>query len=142
MNPIKQFLFSLNITYFYTLHRKQLNKFLFNFNTAYVYTFVAGIFVTIAINLLTAGLLTQNPRVCVYRVYGAAFSLFISSISAFVVSVLLETARSEWQSAGRPKDEDVKREDYIETGVRIKLLWLFFVIILVGSTLSIFLLLV
>jgi len=104
---------------------KRAERFLFNFSIAYFYTFIAGILVSLAVN--------------VYRVYGIALSLFMSSIAAFGISVLLGKARSEWEAAGLPQDLTVIRRDYIESGKRIKLMRLSFAIIFAGTILSIFL---
>ncbi len=110
---------------------KRIERFLFNFYTAYIYTFLAGILVSLAANLLTS-VLTENTSVSVYKACGM-ISLFISSIGAFCISVLLEVARDEWQSDGSPKDPVVIRQSYIEgtKRKRITLLWFLFVIIFV-----------
>ena len=117
---------------------KRAKRFLFNFSIAYFYTFIAGILVSLAVNLFTTALLTESLPVSIYRVYGMALSLFISSIGAFGVSALLEGARSEWESAGSPRDPEVMR-DFIEKRKRIRLMCFFFAIIFVGPILSIFL---
>jgi hypothetical protein len=118
--------------------KKQTERLLFNFNIAYFYTFLAGILVSLAVNLFTIALLTESLPVGVYRIYGMSFSLFISSISAFGVSALLESARSKWESAGSPPDPEVVR-DFIDKGKRIRLMWFFFTIIFVGPIFSLFL---
>jgi hypothetical protein len=117
---------------------KRAKRFLFNFSIAYFYTFIAGILVSLAVNLFTTALLTESLPVSIYRVYGMALSLFISSIGAFGVSALLEGARSEWESARSPRDPEVMR-DFIEKRKRIRLMCFFFAIIFVGPILSIFL---
>lgn len=50
---------------------EQFMYFLFNFNTTYVYTFIAGILVSLAVNLLTTALLAKNSPVSCYRIYKA-----------------------------------------------------------------------
>ena len=117
---------------------KRAERFLFNFRIAYAYTFIAGILVSLAVNLFTTAFLTESLPVSVYRVCGIAFSLSMSSIGAFGVSTLLEGARSEWESAGSPHDPEVMR-DFIEKRKRIRLMWFFFAIIFVGPILSMFL---
>ena len=114
--------------------KKQAERLLFNFNIAYFYTFIAGILVSLAVNLFTVALLTESLPVGVYRIYGIALSLTISSIGAFGVSALLEGARREWAAAGKPQDQIVIRRDYF---VRMELMWLLFAIILVGAMLFI-----
>lgn len=114
--------------------KKQAERLLFNFNIAYFYTFIAGILVSLAVNLFTVALLTESLPVSVYRVYGIALSLTISSISAFCLSALLEGSRRKWTAAGKPQDPNVIRRDYI---VRMKLMWRLFVIFLVGLMLFI-----
>lgn len=118
---------------------KRAKRFLFNFSIAYFYTFIAGILVSLAVNLFTTALLTESLPVSVYRVYGIASSLFMSSIAAFGISVLLGKARSEWEAAGLPQDPAVIRRDYIESGKRMKFMRFSFAIIFVGTILSIFL---
>ncbi|AMM40468.1 membrane protein [Candidatus Desulfofervidus auxilii] len=95
---------------------KAMKRFLFNFNIAYLYAFIAGILVSLAINLFTSALLTTSLPMSIHRVYGIALSLFISSIGAFGVSALLENARGEWESAGSPyklKRDFIERRKYI-----------------------------
>ena len=118
---------------------KRAERFLFNFSIAYFYTFIAGILVSLAVNLFTTALLTESLPVSVYRVYGIASSLFMSSIAAFGISVLLSKARSEWEAAGSPQDPKVIRGLYIESGKRMKRMRFFFAIFFVGIVLSIFL---
>ncbi len=110
---------------------KQINQFLFNFNIAYFYTFTAGILVSLAANIFTT-LLTAGLPNSSRNVHWLAWSLFISSIGAFMLSALLESARNNWESAGSPKDPIVIRQDYIENGKRKILLWFYFAIIFVG----------
>lgn len=112
---------------------------MFDFNRAYIYVFISGILVSLAANLFTTVFLTNEVPVSRDKVYEAALSLFISSIGAFGVSALLETAKSEWQSAGSPRDAVMIREDYIERGKRKKRLWFHFAIIFFGPIVSIFL---
>jgi hypothetical protein len=117
---------------------KRAEPFLFNFSIAYFYTFIAGILVSLAVNLFTVALLTESLPVGVYRIYGIALSLTISSIGAFCLSALLEGARREWTAAGKPQDPTVIRRDYIGSGrMRMKLMWSLFAIILVGAMLFI-----
>lgn len=73
----------------------------------------------------------ENTPVYVYNVYGMILSLSISSASAFGVSVILQIARSEWESAGSPKDTVMQREDYIGKGNRMTLLWASFAIFII-----------
>ena len=113
---------------------KRAEPFLFNFNRAYFYSFIAGILVSLAVNLFTVALLTESLPVGVYKICGIALSLLISSIGAFSLSALLAEARSEWKAAGKPHDSTVIRLDYI---VRMKLMWLLFAVILVGLMLFI-----
>lgn len=118
--------------------KKQAERLLFNFNIAYFYTFIAGILVSLAVNLFTVALLTESLPVGVYRIYGIALSLAISSIGAFCLSALLEGAQREWAAAGKPQDPTVIRRDFIGGGrMRMKLMWLLFAIILVGFMLFI-----
>ncbi len=104
-----------------------MKRFLFNFNMAYVYTFIAGISVSLAVNLFTSALLTPS---LIHRVYGMALSLIISSIGAFGVSALLENARGEWESAGSP--HKLKR-DFIERRKYMVLMYFFLAIFLAGA---------
>lgn len=117
---------------------KRIERFLFNFNSAYFYTFVAGILVSLAANLFTTALLTEDPKICVHIVDASAFTLLVSSIGAFGVSALLENARSEWECSNRQSDPEVKR-DFIDK--RIPLIWVSFAVIFIGLIVSIFLLL-
>ena len=118
---------------------KRTEPFLFEFSRAYFYSFIAGIFVSLAVNLSTVAFLTENLPVGVYRICGIALSLLISSIGAFCLSALLEDARSEWEASGSPPDPNVIRRNYIESGKRVKRMRFSFAIIFVGSVLSIFL---
>ena len=118
---------------------RRAEQFLFNFSIAYVYTFIAGILVSLAVNLFTTALLTESLTVSVYRVSGIALSLFMSSTAAFWISVLLGKARSEWEAAGSPQDPKVIRDLYIGSGKRMKRMRFFFAIFFVGIVLSIFL---
>ncbi len=113
------------------LQRKKIEQLLFNFNIAYSYTFISGIMVALSTNIFTTALFMENRQVPIYWVYGLALSLLVSSMSALIVSMLLEKARNEWQSAGSPNDEIVIREDYIEKGMRRRFLWIFFILILI-----------
>lgn len=117
---------------------KRLKRILFNFNMAYFYAFIAGVLVSLAVNLFTTALLTETLPVSIHRVHGMALSLLISAIGAFGVSTLLESARGEWESAGSPRDPAVVR-DFIEKRKRIGLIWFSFAVILVGPMLSVFL---
>lgn len=116
---------------------KQINQFLFNFNIAYFYTFIAGILVSLTANIFTTALLTERLPVRAYNIQLMALSLFISSLGAFRVSTILESARREWESEGSPKDPVVIRQDYIEKGKRKRLLWFYFAIIFFGPILLI-----
>jgi hypothetical protein len=118
---------------------KRTERFLFKFSIAYFYTFIAGILVSLAVNLFITALLTESLPVGVYRVCGIALSLLLSSIGAFCLSVLLEEARSEWKASGSPLDSNVIRRNYLESGKRVKRMRFSFAIIFVGSVLSIFL---
>ena len=110
---------------------KRVMYFLFNFNMAYFYTFIAGVLVSFAVNLFTTVLLTEDLPVSSYRVYRATLFLFISSIGAFVVSAVLEGARSEWESVGSPMDQNMK-SNLIMQKRRIYLLLFFFAMIFIG----------
>jgi hypothetical protein len=74
--------------------------YLFTFKKAYFYAFIAGIMVSLAVNLFTTALLTKDLSIAVWRVHGMAISLFISSLGAFGISALLETSRSDWERDG------------------------------------------
>ncbi len=113
------------------LQRKKIEQLLFNFNIAYSYTFISGIMLALSANIFTTALFMEDRKVPIYWVYGLALSLLVSSMSALIVSMLLEKARNEWQSAGSPNDEIVIREDYIEKGMRRRFLWIFFILILI-----------
>lgn len=117
---------------------ESIKRFLFNFNRGYFYVFIAGILVSFTVSLFTTALLTTSLPVSSYRVYGMAFSFFVSSIGAFGVSAILEHARSEWETAGSPHDSKMMRK-YIEKEKRILVMWFFFAIIFVGPVFSIFL---
>ena len=121
--------------------KKRAERLLFNFNTAYFYTFIAGILVSLAVNIFTTTILTGSLPISVYITYGMALSLFIASIGAFGVSVLLGKSRSEWESAHTPRDPEVIR-DFIETGKRMCWIWFFFAVIFIAPIISIFLILV
>ncbi|KAF5417066.1 MAG: hypothetical protein C5S38_02255 [Candidatus Methanophagaceae archaeon] len=123
---------------FIEVKMKRAEQFLFKFSRAYAYTFIAGILVSLTVNLFTTALLTESLPISVYRVYGIASSLFMSSIGAFGVSALLESARSEWESAGSPRDPEIMR-DFIEKRKRIRLMLFFFAIMFVGPILFILL---
>jgi len=114
----------------------QMKRFLFNFNIAYLYAFIAGILVSLAINLFTSALLTTSLPMSIHRVYGIALCLFISSIGAFGVSALLENARDEWESAGSP--HKLKR-DFIERRKYMVLMYFFLAIFLAGAITSVLL---
>lgn len=106
-----------------------MKRFLFNFNMAYLYTFIAGILVSLAANLFTTTFLAESLPVNVYRIYGIVLSLFISSVSAFGISALLENARRDWELGGFQQDSGVI-EGFIKT--RIGLMKFFVVIFLLG----------
>lgn len=115
-----------------------MKRFLFNFTSAYIYTFIAGILISLATNLFAAALLSESLSIKIYRVYGMALSLFISSVVAFLISVLLENARSKWEQGGFQRDPLVIR-DYIEK--RMEWLLVCFIIFIagfIGLTVSIF----
>jgi hypothetical protein len=112
---------------------KRIKRLLFNFNSSYFYTFVAGILVSLAVNLFTTALLSKDLTVSIYRVHGIALSLLLSSIGAFGVSALLENARGKWESDGLLRDLEVIRA-YIEK--RIRWIWFFFTIIIIGIIIS------
>ncbi len=103
--------------------KKDIEKLLFNFKIAYIYSFIAGILVAVSINLFTSVLLMELSSFRVKLMWLALFIL-ISSFTAFSISIILEFARNEWQSAGSPNDEIVIREDFIEKGKRKKFLWI------------------
>ena len=126
---------------FFEGQMNQITRFLFNFNMAYLYTFIAGILVSLAVNIFTTTILTGSLPISVYIAYGMALSLFIASIGAFGVSALLEKSRSEWESADTPRDPEVIR-DFIETGKRMCWIWFFFAVIFIAPIISIFLILV
>lgn len=103
--------------------------------STYIFTFIAGILVSFATNLFTTALLSKDLTIDTNRVYGIAFSLLISSIGAFGVSLLLETARGKWELGGAEMDSGVIR-GYIEKYMRWILLC--FIIFIIGLTAAIF----
>ena len=116
--------------------KKRIKRLLFNFDTAYFYTFIAGILVSLSVNIFTTALLTENLPISVYKIRWLALTLFVSAIGAFGVSALLENARGEWESAGSPHDPEVIR-GFIEGEKRLRLMKFFFWIILIGIVVSI-----
>ncbi|OGH05453.1 MAG: hypothetical protein A2W22_00020 [Candidatus Levybacteria bacterium RBG_16_35_11] len=112
-----------------------MKRLLFNFTSAYIYTFIAGILVSLAANLFTTALLSKDLTIDIHRVYRIALSLFISSIGAFGVSLLLETARGKWELGGAEMDSGVIR-GYI--GKYMRWILLCFIIFIIGLTASIF----
>ncbi|MCD4783161.1 MAG: hypothetical protein K8T10_04935 [Candidatus Eremiobacteraeota bacterium] len=121
---------------FVELQKKRIRQLLFNFNIAYFYTFIAGIFVSLSVNIFTTALLTENLPISVYEIHWLALTLFVSAISAFGISALLENARGEWESAGSPYDPEVIR-GFIEDEKRLHLMKFFFWIILISLVVSI-----
>lgn len=115
--------------------KKDIEKLLFNFKIAYIYSFIAGILVAVSINLFTSALLMELSSFRV-KLMWLAFFILISSFTAFSISIILELARNEWQSAGSPNDEIVIREDFIEKGKRKKLLWIFLALIFLIPSIS------
>ena len=109
---------------------KKVEEFLFNFKIAYFYTFISGIFAAVSINIFTVPVFNENLPVSVNLVYIVALFPFFCSISAFMISFLLEIARDELQSAVTQNDKIVIRQDYIEKGMRRKLLWFFFILLI------------
>jgi magnesium-transporting ATPase (P-type) len=121
---------------FVELQKKRIKRLLFNFDIAYFYTFIAGILVSLSVNIFTTALLTENLPISVYEIRWLALTFFVSAISAFGVSALLENARGEWESAGSPYDPEVIR-GFIENEKRLRLMMFFFLIILISLAVSI-----
>lgn len=71
---------------------------LFNFKTVSVYTFLSGIFISLSANLLTSIAVSDSLKIDSDRISCAAVILFISSASFFVISLLVDNAKSEWES--------------------------------------------
>lgn|SRR3989304_4521261 len=120
---------------------KQNNKYsylsyLFTFKAAYFYAFIAGILVSLAVNLFTTALLTKDLPIAEWRVHGMALSFFISSIGAFGVSAFLEASRSNWERDGTQSDPRVIEIYAVKKHLTWKVLFLLFCII--GLTSSIF----
>lgn len=109
------------------LSTNKIGELLFNFEVAYFYTFFSGILVALAANTLTTAFFTNNLPVPNSKVCVGGIFLFMSALSAFCVSVILETARNEWESSGSPNGEYNKRIIYIESGKRKARLWLSFI---------------
>lgn len=111
-------------------------SYLFTFKAAYFYTFIAGILVSLAVNLFTTALLTKDLPIAEWRVHGMALSFFISSIGAFGVSAFLEASRSNWERDGAQSDPRVIEIYAVKKHLTWKVLFLLFCII--GLTSSIF----
>lgn len=109
------------------LSTNKIGELLFNFEVAYFYTFFSGILVALAANTLTTAIFTNNLPIPMIWVCVGSLSLFMSAMGAFMVSILLETARNEWESSGSPNGEYNKRIIYIESGKRKARLWLSFI---------------
>ena len=107
---------------------KKVEHSLFNFKMAYFYTFISGIFAALSINIFTTALFSENSSISVNLAHILALLALLSSISAFMISVLLEIARDEWQSDGTPNDKIIIRQDYIEKGIRKISLWFFIIL--------------
>ncbi len=121
---------------------KQNNKYsylhrLFAFEAAYFYAFIAGIIVSLAVNILTTALLTEKLPIEMWRVYGMAFALLLSSIGAFGVSAVLEISRSDWERDGAQSNQRIKEKYAVEKHLGWKVLFLWLCII--GSVSSGFL---
>lgn len=103
--------------------------------SAYIFAFIAGILVSLATNLFTTAMLSKELTINIYRVYGIALALLISSIGAFGVSAFLETARSRWELGGSPMSSGVI-SGYISRYIR----WILFclIIFLLGLFTSVF----
>lgn len=121
---------------------KQNNKkysylcYLFTFKAAYVYAFIAGILISLAVNLFTTALLTKDLPIAEWRVHGMALSFFISSIGVFGISALLEASRSGWEKDGAQSDPRIIEIYAVKNHLHWKVLFLFFFII--GLVSSIF----
>lgn len=118
---------------------KQNNKYsylsyLFTFKAAYAYTFIAGILVSLAVNLFTTALLTKDLPIAEWRVHGMALSFLISSIGAFGVSAFLEASRSDWEKCGAESDSRMIEIFAVEKHRYWKLLFSFFFIIGLASS--------
>ena len=118
---------------------KQNNKYsylsyLFTFKAAYFYAFIAGILVSLAVNLFTTALLTKDLPIAEWRVHGMALSFFISSIGAFGVSAFLEASRSNWERDGTQSDPRVIEIYAVEKHLTWKVLFLLFCIIGLASS--------
>ncbi|MBI4654199.1 MAG: hypothetical protein HY752_04310 [Nitrospirae bacterium] len=111
-----------------------MKRLLFNFRGAYIYTFVAGILISQAAALFNTALLSKSLNITTRYVYGISASLFISSIGAFIVGILLETARSKWQVGGSQEDLKI---GYIDKYIR----WIYFsfIIFIIGFIVSVIL---
>ncbi len=120
---------------------KQNNKYsylcyLFTFKAAYAYAFIAGILVSLAVNLFTTALLTKDLPISEWRVYGMAFSFFISSIGAFGISAFLEASRSNWEKDGAESDSGVIERYAVKKNLNWKSFFL--IIFIIGLASSIF----
>jgi hypothetical protein len=102
---------------------------LFAFRASYIYAFIAGIFVSLAVNLFTTALLTNELSIAVWRVYGMAFSFLISSIGSFGVSAFLEISRSDWERDGAQSTSRIEEIYAVEKHRNWKILCLLFSII-------------
>src|SRR3989338_5873071 len=110
--------------------------YLFAFKAVYLYAFIAGIMVSLAVNLFTTALLTKDLPITEWRVHGMALSFFISSIGAFGVSAFLEASRSDWERDGAQSEPRVIEMYAVKKHLNWKVLFLLFCII--GLTSSIF----
>jgi len=100
---------------------------LFNFKVAYVYSFAWGMLIALAGNLATTALLTEDTPITHGAIYSMSLSLFVSSVAACIIGLLLENARREWEQEGSQRDDTV-----VLTYYRPRLMWLLFGIFLSG----------
>lgn len=103
---------------------------IFSIHTGYLYSFIAGVFISIAINLFTNAILADKLSVSLNRLYGMSFFLLLSSVGAFGISTILERVRGIWEAAGAHFNKDIA-SDYI-TKLQKFFLLLFFLFIVFG----------
>lgn len=113
---------------------RKINRLLFNYYASYIYSFIAGILVSISINLLTSLPFSVSSKLNLNQVYFISFSLLLSAIGTFGISANLEIARKEWERGGATLDEEAMR-DRIDDKIRIKTLWFFFLLVVQGLAL-------
>lgn len=98
---------------------EKVKHFLFNLQMAYLYTFISGAMVSLAASLFSTAVLTREPMIPSFRVYGSAFSFLISCASAFLIASFLENARNHWIRTGSPSSEGTEQQ-FIEGEIKIK----------------------